>query len=79
MAREGPRQRLPLATSDRGQRLYLSGRDPAEETRMPNEPKKPDVVPQADVAAEREIAERAGNQQQPVAPQEEKDQQQNKQ
>jgi hypothetical protein len=46
---------------------------------MPNEPKKPDIVPQADIAAEREIAERAGNQQQPVAPQEEKDQQQNKQ
>ena len=26
---------------------------------MPNEPKKPEAVPQADVAAEREIAERA--------------------
>jgi hypothetical protein len=42
---------------------------------MSNEPKKPDVVPQADVAAEREIAERAGNQQQPAAPPEKKDQQ----
>jgi hypothetical protein len=45
---------------------------------MPNEPKKPDVVPQADVAAEREIAERVGNQQQPVTPEEKKDQQSNK-
>jgi hypothetical protein len=42
---------------------------------MPNEPKKPDVVPQADVAAEREIAERAGDQQQPDPPQEKKDKQ----
>ena len=40
---------------------------------MPNEPKKPDVVPQADVAAEREIAERAGNHQQPAAPHEKTD------
>jgi hypothetical protein len=45
------------------------------ESDMPNEPKKPDVVPQADVAAEREIAERAGNQQQPAAPKDKKDQQ----
>jgi hypothetical protein len=44
-----------------------------------NERKKSDIVPQADVAAEREIAERAGNQQQqPPAPQEKKDQQHDK-
>ena len=47
----------------------------SEESDMPNEPKKPDVVPQADVAAEREIAQRAGNQQQPDPPQEKKDEQ----
>ena len=47
----------------------------AEESRMPNEPKKPDDVPQADVAAEREIAERAGNQQQPAPSREKKDKQ----
>jgi len=46
----------------------------SKESDMPNEPKKPDVVPQADVAAEREIAERAGSQQQPAPPNEKKDQ-----
>lgn len=45
-----------------------------------NERKKSDIVPQADVAAEREIADRAGDQkkQQPPAPQEKKDQQHDK-
>jgi hypothetical protein len=71
-----------LATSARRPAFRYSGIDPDEECHMSNvsnERKKSDIVPQADVAAEREIAERAGNQQQqPPAPQEKKDQQHDK-
>jgi len=44
------------------------------EKRAPSgEAGKAQDVPQADVAAEREIADRAGNQREPAAPQEKKD------
>lgn len=52
-------------------RAQASVKDEGSEVSAPSG--KPGKVPQADVAAEREIAERVGTQQNPADPQEEKD------